>query len=50
MVLQLVKQEYKRGEYQSEEDADSRNMRAENDLFIIGSSIICTSVLAVLSS
>jgi hypothetical protein len=49
-VLLAVKQGHKRGEYWFEEVGDSWNLRAENNLFMIWSSIISVSVLAVLSS
>jgi hypothetical protein len=50
VALLVVKQRYKRAEYWSERVANSRNVRTEEDLLIVRSSIISVSVSVVLSS
>jgi molybdopterin converting factor small subunit len=49
-ALLVVKQGYKRYEYWSREDGDCRNVRAENNLFIVELSIISSSILVALAS
>jgi hypothetical protein len=50
IVLLVVKQGYERAEYWSGEGGDSRSVRVESDLFMVGSPISSASVSAVLSS